>query len=77
MTPENYSKICCLDFCLAVASFNLLEDKEMKKCFKRINFRQMYVKDNIIKDDKVDHYLYLLQKVKVKYFLRINEEGLN
>ena len=30
MTIENYGKIWCSDHCLAVASFNLLSEKEMK-----------------------------------------------
>ena len=29
----------------------------------------MYVKDNVIKGDKIDQYLYLLQKVKTNFFL--------
>ena len=39
----------------------------------------MYIRDNIIKSDKIDNRLYLLQEVKAKYFLKINndEEGLN
>ena len=37
----------------------------------------MYVKDNIIKEDKIDMKFYLLQEVKAKYLLRLNEEGLN
>ena len=39
----------------------------------------MYVKDNIIKGDKIDYHLYLLQEVKGKYFLKLNndQQGLN
>ena len=37
----------------------------------------MYIKDNIIKGDKIDYYICLLQEVKAKYLLKINEEGLN
>ena len=54
MTLENYGKIWCLDHCLAVASFNLLDENEMKKCFNWINLRPMYIKDNIIRGDKID-----------------------
>ena len=36
----------------------------------------MYKKDNIIKGDKNDYYLCLLQEVKA-LFLKKNEEGLN
>ena len=39
----------------------------------------MYVKDNIIKGDKIDHSLYLLQQIKAKYFLKLNndQQGFN
>ena len=42
MTLENYGKIWCLDHCLAIASFNLSDEKGMKKCFNWINLRPMY-----------------------------------
>ena len=42
----------------------------MKKCFNWINLRPMYIKDNIIKGDKIDMRLYLLQEIKAKYFLK-------
>ena len=38
----------------------------------------MYIRENIIKGDKINHYLYLLQEVKAKYFLKLNgQEGLD
>ena len=37
----------------------------------------MYVKDNIIKGDKIDYHLYLLQEVKAHQFIKLNEEGFN
>ena len=67
MTLENYGKIWCLDHCLAVASFNLVDEKEMKKCFNWVNLRPMYMKDNIIKGDKIDMKLYLLQEKKANF----------
>ena len=33
LTLENYGKVWCLDHCPAIASFNLLDEKELKKCF--------------------------------------------
>ena len=72
MTLENNGKISCSDHCLAVASFNLLEEMEMKKCFSWTNLRPMYVKDNIIKGDKIGMRLYLLQEIKATYFMKVN-----
>ena len=76
MTLENSGKIWCLDHCIAVASFNLLDEKEMKKCFNWVNLRPKNVKDNIIKGDKIDMRLYLLQEIKAIYFMNLNgQEG--
>ena len=59
MTLENYGKVWCLDHRLPIASFNLLDENDMKKCFNWVNLRPMYVKDNIIKGDKFDISMYL------------------
>ena len=67
---ENYGKIWCLDHCIPIASFNLLDENDIKKCFNWINLRPMYVKDNIVKGDKIDMRLYLLQETKGKYFMK-------
>ena len=37
----------------------------------------MYVKDNIVKGDKIDMRLYLLQGVKAYQFIKLNEERFN
>ena len=78
MTIENYGTVWQIDHCLAVASFNLLDENDVKKCFNWVNLRPMCVKDNIIQGDKIDMRLYLLQEVKAKYLLKLNgQEGLN
>ena len=80
MTVENYGSVWQSDHCLAIASFNLLDENDMKKCFNWINSRPMYVKDNIINGDKIDYHLYLLPEVKAQYFfLKLNndQQGLN
>ena len=61
MTLEKYGKVWCLDHCLPIASFNLLDESEVKKTFNWVKLRPMYVKDNIVKGDKIDMRLYLLQ----------------
>ena len=72
MTLEIYGIIWCLDHCLAVASFNLSDGIEKKKCFNWINLRPLYVKDNLTKGDKIDYHLYLLQEIKGNYFMKLN-----
>ena len=55
-----------IDHCLAVASFILLDQNDVKICFNWVNLGPMSVKDSIIKGDKNDIRLYLLQEVKAK-----------
>ena len=76
MTLENYGKIWCLGHRLLFASFNLLDENELKKCLIWIKLRPMYVKHNIIELDKIDMSLYLLQEMKANYFMKLNaQEG--
>ena len=76
MTPGNYGKNWCSDHCLAIASFNLLDENEMKKCFNWIAFKLMYVRDIFIQGDKIDMRMYLLQEIKANYFMKLNaQEG--
>ena len=72
LTLENYGKNWCLDHCLPIASINLVDEKDVKKCFNWINLRPMYVKDKIIEGDKIDMRLYLLQEIQSKLFREIN-----
>ena len=69
---ENYGSVWQIDHCLAISSFNLLDENDMKKCFNWINLRPMYCSENISKSNKIDHRLYLLQQIKAKYFLKVN-----
>ena len=78
MTLKDYGSVWQIDHCLAVASFNLLDEKEMKKCFNWINVRPLYVKDNITKGNKISMRLYLLQQIKGNYSMELNDQkGLN
>ena len=78
MSLNNYGSVWQIDHCLPITSFNLLDENDMKKCFNWINLRPKFSKDNNSKNDKIDHYLYLCQEVKAKYFMKLNvEEGFN
>ena len=57
MTLENYGSVWQIDHCLPVASLNLLDDNELKKCFNWINPRPMYSNENNLKKAKIDYYL--------------------
>ena len=68
MTIENYGSVWQIDHCLPIASFNTLDEIDMKKCFNWVNLRPMYSSKNISKGSKIDNRLYLLQEVKAKCF---------
>ena len=72
MTLEIYGKIWCLDPCYPLSNTNLSNENDMYKSTNWINLRPMYVKDNNIKGDKIDHHLYLLQEMKAEYFVKLN-----
>ena len=48
---ENYGSVWQIDHCLALASFNLVNENAKKKCFI---LRPLYDKDNTIRGDKID-----------------------
>ena len=77
MSIDNYGSVWCIDHCLPMASFNLLLEKEIKKCFNWINLRPMYTKENKSERAKIDIRLYLMQEIKAYQFLNVNEEGFN
>ena len=77
MTLENYDKIWCSDHCYPLSKTNLSEETDLYKSTNWINLRPMYIKDNIVKSDKVDMRLYLLQEIKAHQFIKLNEERFN
>ena len=66
MTIENFGYVWQIDHCLPIASFNLLNENDMKKSFNWINLKHMYSNENNSKKAKDNHYLYLCQGVKGK-----------
>ena len=72
MTIENYGKVWCLDHCYPLSKINLYNENDLYKSTKWVNLRPMYIKDNLIKGDKIDNRLYLLQQIKGKYFMKLN-----
>ena len=76
MTLEIYGKIWCLDHTIPLSKIN---GNGMYKYTNWVNIRPMYIRDNISKGSKIDHRLYLMQELKAKYFLKLNndQQGLN
>ena len=74
MTIKNRGSVWQNVHCLPIASFNLLNENDMKKCFNCVNLRPIYSIENNSKKAKFDHYLYLCQEMNAKCFLKLNEE---
>ena len=72
MTEENYSPVWTLEHCHPLSKTNLSDKNEMNKSTYWINIRPMYCSENISKGDKINPYLYILQEIKAKYFLKLN-----
>ena len=75
MTIENYGSVWQIDHCLPIASFNLLDENDMKKCFNWINLRPMYSSEDNSKNVKIDYQLYLMQEIKAYQFIKLNGQG--
>ena len=57
MTVENYGSVWQIDHCLPIASFNLLDENNMRKGFNWVNLRPMNSTENNINKAKIEHYL--------------------
>ena len=68
MTLENSGKIWCLVHCYPLSKANLSKENDMYKFTNWINLRPMYIKDNIVRSDKIDNRLYLMQEKKGIFF---------
>ena len=71
MTEENYGSVWTLDHCYPLSRTNLFDKNEMNKSTYCINIRPMYSTENNLKGSRIDHRLYLLQQIKVNYFMKI------
>ena len=72
ISEENYGKIWCLDHCYPLSKTNLSDKNELNISTIWISLRQMCCSENIIKSDKIDQRLYLMQEMKAKCFLELN-----
>ena len=71
MTEEIYGIVWCLDYCRPLKKTN---QNDLYKPTNWVNVRPMYKKDKISKGSKFDYQLYLLQELKAKYFLKLNND---
>ena len=76
MTVENYGSVWQIDDCLPTASFNLLDENDMKKCFNWTKLRPMFCTENNSKKAKLDPNLYILQEIEAKFLIKLNERYL-
>ena len=75
MIFEIFGSLWQIDHCLPIASFNVLDENDMKKkCFIWVNLRPVYSNENNSKKAKIDYRLYLFQHSKAKYFLKLDDQ---
>ena len=77
MTKKDYGLVWELDHCFPLSKINLFNQNEMNKSTYWINLRPLFCSENISRGYKIDDHLYLLQQIKAKNFLKINEEEHN
>ena len=71
MTFEKCGSVWQINHCLPIASFIIMDENDMKKCFNWVNLRPMYSNEKNLKKSKIGHRLYLLQQIKANYFTKI------
>ena len=72
MSIENYGSVWQIDHCLPIASFNIMDEIDMKKCFNWVILRPMHSNENISKKAKIIYRLFLFQQIKANYFTKLN-----
>ena len=68
MANRSLPSCCILQF---------LDENDMKKHFNWINLIPMYSSENNSWNAEINYHLYILQEVKAKYFMKLNEKGPN
>ena len=68
MNVENYCSAWTIDHCYPLSKTKASDENEMIKSSYWINVRPRYCSKNILKGDKNDHRLYLMQEVKTSFF---------
>jgi hypothetical protein len=71
MNWDNHGTYWHMDHVKPCASFNMLSDKEQKQCFNWKNVQPLEKNTNLVKSDKIDENMLLIQKLKVNNFLAI------
>ena len=74
MTAESYGSVWTIDHCYPLSKTILSNVNEMNKSTYWINLRPMYLSENSSKGSKIDNHLYLLQEIKAKYFIKLNDK---
>ena len=78
MTLYNYGSLWEIDHCYPLSKTNLPDNTDMIKVTNWVNLRPVYKNEKIWKGSNVNHRFYLLQQVKAKYLLKLNnQEGQN
>ena len=66
MREEHYGKIWCLDHSYPIGKCNLIDKKDLYRYSKWVNLGPLFKNKNISKGSRIDHRLYLLQRIKAE-----------
>ena len=64
MSIDNYGSVWCIGQCLPKASFNVLNENELKKCFWMDKPKDYVYRKQLYKRAKIEYRLYLMQEIK-------------
>ena len=72
-TEKNYGSIWTIDHCYRLSKTNLSNEADTFKSSLSVDLRPMFYNKNSSEGSKNDNRLYLLQEVKAKFFLKLND----
>ena len=74
---ENYASVWTFDHYYPLSKTNLSNETDMFESSHWINLRPMFCDKTSSKGSKINNHLCLLQEIKAKCFMRLNEKRLN
>ena len=74
MNEKNSGSVWTIDHCYPLSKTNLSNETDMFKSSHWISLRPTFYNKISSKGSKIDNQLYLLQEVKSKYFLKLNDQ---
>ena len=74
MSVDNYASVWEIDSCFPVPKTKLTNENGERKCSHWTNLKRKYSSEHKSKKGKTNHHLYLLQEIKSKNYLKLNDQ---